>query len=93
MSEDMNIEAAYGLSARGAEEKKRNRPREVAEIFEVLILAIVAVATAWSGYQAARWDGREAFLYGESTRLRVEASEAATLGGQQRLQDISTFNT
>jgi hypothetical protein len=70
-----------------------NAPREVAEIFEVVILAIVAVATAWSGYQAAKWDGREAFLYGESTRIRVEASEAATLGGQQRLQDVSTFNT
>ena len=93
MSEDMNIEAAYGLSERSHEEKERKRPREVAEIFEVVILAIVAVATAWSGYQAARWDGRESLLYGESTRLRVEASEAATLGGQQRLQDISTFNT
>ncbi|HKE53430.1 MAG TPA: hypothetical protein VKC55_01505 [Actinomycetota bacterium] len=92
-SEEMNIEAAYGLSERGVEEKQRKRPREVAEIVEVIILAIVAVATAWSGYQAARWDGRQAFLYGESTRLRVEASEAATLGGQQRLQDISTFNT
>ena len=93
MSEEMNIEAAYGLSERGLEEKKRRRPREIAEIFEVVILAIVAVATAWSGYQAAKWDGREAFLYGESTRIRVDASEAATLGGQQRLQDISTFNT
>ena len=93
MSEDINIEAAYGLSERGTEEKRRKRPREVAEIFEVVILAIVAVATAWSGYQAAKWDGREAFLYGESTRFRVQASEAATLGGQQRLQDVSTFNT
>lgn len=93
MSEDMNVEAAYSLSERGAAEKKRRRPREVGEIFEVIILAIVAVATAWSGYQAAKWDGREAFLYGESTRIRVEASEAATLGGQQRLADISTFNT
>src|SRR5215510_14438451 len=92
-SEEMNIEAAYGLSERGVEEKQRQRPREIAEIFEVVILAIVAVATAWSGYQAARWDGRQAFLYGESTKIRVEASEAATLGGQQRLQDISTFNT
>ena len=93
MSEDMNVEAAYSLGERGAAEKQRRRPREVSEIFEVIILAIVAVATAWSGYQAAKWDGREAFLYGESTRIRVEASEAAKLGGQQRLADISTFNT
>jgi hypothetical protein len=93
MPEDMNVEAAYSLSERGVTEKERRRPREMGEIFEVIILALVAVATAWSGYQAAKWDGREAFLYGESTRFRVEASEAATLGGQQRIQDISTFNT
>lgn len=94
MPEDMNIEAAYALSERGgsAPEKARRR-RELGEIAEVLMLAIVAVATAWSGYQAARWDGRQALLYGESTRIRVEADEAATLGGQQRLLDVSTFNT
>jgi len=98
MPEDMNIETAYTLSEAGGEEEAgeeepgRER-REIAEIFEVVILAIVAVATAWSGYQAAKWDGHEALLYGESTRIRVDASEAATLGGQQRLQDISTFNT
>ena len=94
MPEDMNIEAAYALSERGGDAPEgRPRWRELGEIFEVVILAIVAVATAWSGYQAARWDGRQAFLYGVSTRIRVEADEAATLGGQQRLLDVSTFNT
>ncbi len=67
--------------------------QELAEIGEVIILAIVAVATAWSGYQAARWDGRQAFQYGTASRLRVQADEADTLGGQQRLLDVSTFNT
>ncbi len=96
MPEEMNIEAAYALSERERGEhapQGERRRREVGEIFEVVILATVAVATAWSGYQAARWDGRQAFLYGESTRVRIEADEAATLGGQQRLLDVSTFNT
>ena len=94
MPEEMNIEAAYALSERGghASEKQRRR-RELGEILEIVILATVAVATAWSGYQAARWDGRQALLYGESTTMRIEADEAATLGGQQRLLDVSTFNT
>lgn len=94
MPEDMNIEAARALSKHGEGAPQQRRiMKESAEIFEVIILAIVAVATAWSGYQAARWDGRQAFLYGTSTRIRVEADEAATLGGQQRLLDVSTFNT
>ncbi len=95
MPEDLNIEAAHTLSERGqpTEKEEHRGRRELAEIVEVLILSVVAIATAWSGYQAARWDGREALLYGESTVTRVEADEAATLGGQQRLLDVSTFNT
>jgi hypothetical protein len=94
MPEEMNIEAAYALSERGAQPSgKQRKRRELGEIAEVVILAIVAVATAWSGYQAARWDGRQAFLYHEATRMRVEAGLAATLGGQQRLLDVTTFNT
>jgi hypothetical protein len=31
---------------------------EAIEIIEAVILALVAVATAWSGYQAARWAGK-----------------------------------
>src|SRR5262249_14610123 len=38
------------------------------------------------------WDGRQAFLYGNSSRLRVEAGIAATEGGQQRLLDVMIFN-
>ena len=99
MSEDMNLEAAYTLSERGAggpDKAHRGTPerrKEISELIEIVILAIVAVATAWSVYQAARWEGRQAFLYSESTRLRIEADESATLGGQQRLLDVSTFNT
>jgi hypothetical protein len=93
MAEGMNIEAAHTLSERGVGEEKHQRRREISELIEVVILAIVAVATAWSVYQAARWEGRQAFLYSESTRLRIEADESVTLGGQQRLLDVSTFNT
>jgi hypothetical protein len=90
----MNVEVAHKLSEHEAEEAREKRHwQELVEIGEVIILAIVAIATAWSGYQAARWDGRQAFLYGTSSRLRVQADEADTLGGQQRLLDVSTFNT
>jgi hypothetical protein len=83
-----NIEIAHHL----------NEPREHAgsftaktiEIAEALVLAIVAVATAWSGYQAARWTGYQAERYGEATRLRVEAEGAATTANQERLYIAAT---
>ncbi len=95
MPEGMNIEAAHKLSEHpeAPESREKRTWHEMAEIFEVIVLAAVAIATAWSGYQAARWDGRQAFLYGTASRERIEADEAITLGGQQKLLDVSTFNT
>jgi hypothetical protein len=91
----MNIEAAHKLAEKPEDPETREKRtwREVAEILEVIVLAAVAIATAWSGYQAARWDGRQAFLYGTASRGRIQADEATTLGGQQKLLDVSTFNT
>jgi hypothetical protein len=93
VSEGHNIEAAHALSEHHPSSDSPNRRTEVLEIIEVALLAIVAVATAWSGYQAAKWDGEQAFDYGTSSHLRVQADSAATLGGQQKLLDVSTFNT
>lgn len=95
MPEGMNVEVAHKLSEGGerARSDSRRHWTEFAEILEVIVLAAVAIATAWSGYQAARWDGRQAFLYGTASRLRIEADEALTLGGQQKLLDVTTFNT
>jgi hypothetical protein len=89
--EDMNLELAHKL----ADHEARGRPgwERVTEVIEAVALGLVAVATAWSGYQAAKWHGEQALLYGRSTAIRVEADERLTLGGQQRLQDVSTFNT
>src|SRR5207247_5908300 len=90
--EGSNVEVAHHLSAH--EHRHVAEPwQEKVEIVEVIILAVVAIATAWSGYQAARWDGRQSLDYGISTRLRTEANDASLLGGQQRLLDVSTFNT
>jgi hypothetical protein len=66
---------------------------ELIEVAEAVVLALVAVATAWSSYHAARWNGEQASLYATATRFRVEAAVAATEGGQQRLLDVVTFNT
>ena len=66
---------------------------EVIEIIEAVILALVAVATAWSGYQAAKWAGKRAEEYAKANRLRVTAEGLATLAGQERIYDSDTFNS
>jgi len=86
------IEVAHKLN----EEKKQHAPHsarsvEILEIVEAIVLALVAVATAWSGYQAALWDGRQDELYEQSTRLRIEAQGLQTRGDQERMYDALTF--
>jgi hypothetical protein len=62
------------------------------EIAEAVVLAIVAVATSWSGYQASKWDALSAMYYNIASRTSIMSQEKSTLGGQDRLYDITTFN-
>jgi hypothetical protein len=92
MPESSNIEIAHRVHE-GGEHRAHHRRHEVAiEIGEAFLLALVAIATAWSGYQSARWDGRSAKLYGESSRIRINATQNTTRGGQEQLYDATTFN-
>ena len=94
MPEGMNVELSHKLSE---EEKKKDKERRKArwetlvEIVEVAVLAIVAIATAWSGYQAARWDGQQSLLYGHATADRFMADAASTSGGQELTIDSAMF--
>jgi hypothetical protein len=63
---------------------------KVLEIAEAIVLAAVAIATAWSGYQAALWTGRQAEQYGLSSRLRVQAEGLEIQAGQERFYSAST---
>jgi hypothetical protein len=92
MPEGMSIEVAHKLSRREKAGKAKRRWEEITEILEVLLLAVAAIATAWSGYRAARGDGRQSVLYGESSRDRFEPDAAATLGEQRLAADASMFN-
>jgi len=83
-----NIEVAHDLSEH--KESLQSLGHEILEIAEAVVLAVVAVATAWSGYQAALWTGHQAELYGEASKLRVEAEGAAAYANQERLYNAST---
>jgi hypothetical protein len=83
-----NIELANLLSERKV--SSRSLGHAVLEIAEAVVLAIVAIATAWSGYQAALWTGQQEKLYGQASILRVKAEGAATYANQERLYNAST---
>jgi len=83
-----SVEVAHHLSE--AKHGEHTLAHEILEIIEAVVLAIVAIATAWSGYQAALWDGHQDELYGESSHLRIQAQGLETTANQERLYNAST---
>ena len=62
-----------------------------AEVFATVLLAVAAVATAWSGYQATRWNGEQAKASGTTNKIRIEAARAQGLSQAQTQVDVATF--
>jgi hypothetical protein len=65
--------------------------RDRIEIAAALLLALAAVTTAWSSYQASRWNGEQAKTAGAVNKTRLEAARAADLATSQTQVDIATF--
>ncbi|MGA9944649.1 MAG: hypothetical protein WBP75_06380 [Candidatus Cybelea sp.] len=86
-----NVDLAHDLSSR--ERRASSRTHGVwLDFVEAAVLAIVAVSTAWSGYQASRWEGISSTHFALYERYTVLSQEKSTLAGQDRLYDIVTFN-
>src|SRR5437660_10558836 len=62
------------------------------QVVTAIMLGVVAVATAWSGYQATRWAGEQSTLYAQASALRVVATRDSTLAGQLKLYDFIAVN-
>jgi hypothetical protein len=93
MPEGANVEIAHSLTEQEDELPGHHHEgwHRVLEILEVALLAVVAIATAWSGFQAAKFDGRQSVLYGHSSRDRFEAEAATTTGDQRLAADAGIF--
>ena len=89
MTEHVHVHAPHELSESSEAHDRRER---IMEIVAVVLMSLSTVAIAWSGYQAARWSGLASESYAHANGLHAEASRAATIAGQERLQDLLNFN-
>jgi hypothetical protein len=65
--------------------------RDWVEVGATILLALAAVATAWSSYQATRWNGEQAKTSGRVNKTRIEAARASDLANAQEQVDVATF--
>jgi hypothetical protein len=75
-------------AGRGGDSRQASR----FEVVATVLLALAAVATAWSGYQASRWHGEQAIAFSRANASRVESTRASNLANTQTEIDVATFS-
>ena len=92
--------------ARAAEEKQKEQQENqdegaaaegagqtrVITIIEALLLAVVAVLAAWSGFAAAKWGTESSLQLAKASAARTQANRADLEGVQLKNFDALTFN-
>jgi len=61
------------------------------EVIATGLLALAAVATAWSGYQATRWNGEQTKAASRTNAIRIDAARSQGLAEAQKEVDVATF--
>jgi hypothetical protein len=61
------------------------------EVGAAVLLAVAAVATAWSSYQATRWNGEQAKTSARVNKTRIDAARVSDLANAQQQVDVETF--
>jgi hypothetical protein len=67
------------------------RKRDWVEVGAAVLLAVAAVATAWSSYQATRWNGEQAKTSARVNKTRIDAARVSDLANAQQQVDVETF--
>ena len=61
------------------------------EVVATVLLSLAAVATAWSGYQATRWNGEQTKASSRTNAIRIDAARAQGLAEARKEVDVATF--
>jgi len=61
------------------------------EVVATVLLALAAVATAWSGYQATRWNGEQTKAASRTNAIRIDAARSQGLAEALKEVDVATF--
>jgi hypothetical protein len=83
--------AAHGADSGTASEEHHARA-ELISIVEAVILSIVALLAAWSGYSAAKWGTHSSLALAKASTTRGKANLADLEANQIRTLDSVSFN-
>lgn len=75
-----------GPESAAAEKKSRN-----IELFSVLLIALTAVLTAWSGFESSKWGGVMSIEFSAANAARTESVRLSNEANQQTSIDVGLF--
>jgi hypothetical protein len=67
------------------------KARDWVEIVATVLLSVATVATAWSAYQANRWNGEQAKATSRGNAARIESTRASAVANRQIQIDVALF--
>lgn len=94
MSEERQIETTEDAaeSTEGAGEPSSGPvSAEFFELWATILIALAAIATAWAGFESAKWGGVQATNFSQAGAARTESVRFSTQAGQQQNIDVNTF--
>lgn len=71
--------------------KAVSHKKDTLELFAVALMALTAVMTAWSAFEASKWGGVMSINFAEAGAARTESIRASNLANQQFTVDVSLF--
>ncbi len=74
-------------------DKQRAAHSERWELIATVILSLATLASAWSGYQSARWSGEATDANRAATVARIDSTSQTNLAERQLTTDVSLFTT
>jgi len=76
---------------RGASDLNGELGAERVAVIATVLLALATVATAWSGYQASRWNGEASKATARGNAARIESTRQSDLANAQAQVDVAVF--
>lgn len=68
-----------------------SRYQKIVPILTTILLGLITVATAWSGFQATKWGGRMSNSYAAASVARSNSVESSLTANQLEMLDIQLF--
>lgn len=63
----------------------------IRELLAVVVLSVMAVLTAWSGFESSKWGGEMSIAFSQASTARVEATRHAAQADAARGFDLNVF--